>query len=195
MRACFPIARRIGIGVESFDYLNEFEADQSIRLRARHTVVSVPCPNLAGMLFQPERRQRMRTLSIMALALGLMSPVVHAQDIDAPGDPEEGKALYDEFCATCHGIDANGRGPMAPILLVQPSDLTTLTERHGEFPITRIVMRIDGRDPLVSHGSDMPVWGDFFEGEDAVLRAETGQPIFTSRPVVDLTAFLASIQE
>jgi len=84
---------------------------------------------------------------------------------------------------------------MAPVLIVQPSDLTTMTERHDRFPVTRIVTRIDGRDPLVAHGSSMPVWGDFFEGQDVALKTETGQPIQTSRPIVDLVAYLEELQQ
>ncbi len=63
------------------------------------------------------------------------------------------------------------------------------------FPVYRVLFRIDGRDPLVSHGSPMPIYGDFFEGEEAVIKAETGQPIMTSKPVVDLVTYLQEIQE
>lgn len=126
------------------------------------------------------------------LALLTASPAL-AQEV--PGDPAAGAALYERYCATCHGADARGDGPMASILLIQPTDLTQLAERYGTLPIARIVRRIDGRDPLVSHGSPMPVWGDFFEGEDTALKAETGQPILTSRPIVDLVAWLETVQE
>lgn len=130
---------------------------------------------------------RMTGLLLAALAAG---PAL-AQD------PDTGAAIYQENCATCHGLEATGNGPMAPVLLVQPSDLTTLTARHGgSFPLMRVVMRIDGRDPLVSHGSDMPVFGEFFEGvQDVALKAETGQPILVSEPVADLVAFLQEIQQ
>ncbi|GFE51771.1 hypothetical protein So717_35240 [Roseobacter cerasinus] len=85
---------------------------------------------------------------------------------------------------------------MAPVLLIQPSDLTALsTKNDGKFPVYRIVKRIDGRDPLVSHGSDMPVYGWFFEGAGVAIPAETGQPIMTSQPVVDLVDWLRSIQD
>jgi hypothetical protein len=86
---------------------------------------------------------------------------------------------------------------MAPILLVQPSDLTTMTERHGgTFPMIRVVMRIDGREPLVSHGSDMPIFGEYFEGvQDVPLKAESGQPMLVSQPIADLAAFLQAIQK
>lgn len=108
-----------------------------------------------------------------------------------------GAALYAKHCATCHGADATGGGPMAPVLVLQPPDLTKLAERNkGIFPITRVVMRIDGRDPLTSHGSPMPVYGDFFESDRAVsLKAETGQPILTSQPLVDLVDYLKALQE
>lgn len=114
----------------------------------------------------------------------------------AAQDAEEGAALYATHCATCHGVDYDGKGPMAPVLLVQPTNLARLAaDNDGVFPTLRVVMRIDGRDPLVSHGSSMPVFGDFFQGiQDVPLKAESGQPMLTSRPVADLVAFLESIQ-
>ncbi len=111
-------------------------------------------------------------------------------------DADTGAQIYARYCATCHGAEAAGNGPMAPALVLQPPDLTRLTARNdGVFPMTRVVMRIDGRDPLVSHGSPMPVYGDFFEGDDLSLRAETGQPILTSPAVVDLVAYLQGLQQ
>ena len=114
----------------------------------------------------------------------------------AAQDAVQGAQLYNSHCATCHGLEATGKGPMAPVLLLQPSNLTTLTERHeGVFPIERIVMRIDGRDPLVSHGSPMPVYGEFFDGEDIILKTEKGQPVLTSVPIADLLAYLEGLQQ
>nr|WP_157598915.1 cytochrome c [Tateyamaria omphalii] len=111
-------------------------------------------------------------------------------------DVSNGATLYQRHCATCHGVNADGNGPMRPALLLQPPALNDLQARNeGTFPIARVVSRIDGRDPLVSHGSPMPVYGWYFEGEDTALKAETGQPILTSKPIVDLMAYLQSIQE
>lgn len=130
----------------------------------------------------------MRLIPLM-LGLGLAAPAV-AQDT------VQGEALFGFYCATCHGNSATGNGPMSPSLVVAPADLTTLAARNaGVFPTNRVVMRIDGRDPLVSHGSMMPVYGDFFEGSDVVTKAETGQPIMTSQPIVDLLAYLQGIQQ
>ena len=125
----------------------------------------------------------------MILALGLASPV-------AAQDAMQGEALFGFYCATCHGNAATGNGPMSPSLVVAPSNLTRLAaENGGVFPTARVIMRIDGRDPLVSHGSMMPVYGDFFEGTDVATKAETGQPIMTSQPIVDLLAYLQSLQQ
>lgn len=127
-------------------------------------------------------------LAILAACL-LAAPVV-AQDADI------GRALYHTHCATCHGLEGGGDGPMSGVLLIPPSDLTGLSLRNaGTFPLERVVMRIDGREPLVSHGSPMPVYGDYFEGVfDVPMKTPAGQPILTSQPVVDLVAYLREIQ-
>ncbi len=130
----------------------------------------------------------MRLLPLVLMA-GLAAPA-------AAQDTMQGEALFGFYCATCHGNAAVGNGPMSPSLVVPPANLTTLKARNaGVFPTIRVVMRIDGRDPLTSHGSSMPVYGDFFAGTDVATKAETGQPIMTSQPIVDLLAFLESIQE
>ncbi len=130
----------------------------------------------------------MRALMIAAAALA--AGAVQAQDV------HEGRLLYERHCATCHGIDADGQGPMAPALVLQPVNLTELSMNNSDvFPTERVVMRIDGRDPLVSHGSPMPVYGDLFEGDDTALKAPSGQPILTSRSVADLVAYLMTLQK
>ena len=85
---------------------------------------------------------------------------------------------------------------MAGVLTVPPTNLTELAAQNGgTFPLIRVVKRIDGRDPLVAHGSPMPVFGDYFEGSfDVPMKAPSGQPIFASRPVVDLVAYLRELQ-
>lgn len=126
---------------------------------------------------------------VAAGALLFASTAVQAQDGDA------GSELYRVHCATCHGIEATGKGPMAGVLVIKPTDLTTLQAGNkGIFPTEMVVKRIDGRDALVSHGSPMPVYGHFFEGNDVAIKAPSGQPILTSQPIVDLLAYLQSLQ-
>lgn len=128
--------------------------------------------------------------AVACLALGA-GPVL------AEGDAGAGAALYAQHCVSCHGPRADGHGTMREVLLVQPSDLTTLTARHGgTFPVERVAQRIDGRDPLVSHGSSMPVYGDFFDTTRQIaVRTGAGQPVMVSQPVADLVVFLQSLQE
>jgi mono/diheme cytochrome c family protein len=126
---------------------------------------------------------------LMVLALGV-GPAL-AQDASV------GAELFEKHCAVCHGAAAEGDGPLAPALMLQPADLSTLSAGNdGVFPLLRVVERIDGTDPLVSHGSPMPVYGPFFEGVQGVaLKAPSGQPVMVSQPIADLVAYLREIQE
>ena len=48
----------------------------------------------------------------------------------------------------------------------------------------------------MSHGSPMPVYGDFFEGAQSVaLKTASGQPVMMSEAVGDLAAYLISLQD
>ncbi|GGF85402.1 MULTISPECIES: c-type cytochrome [Mameliella] len=122
--------------------------------------------------------------------LSLMAAPAFAQDADI------GRAHFYTHCATCHGLEGKGDGPMAGVLTIPPTNLTELTiQNGGVFPLARVVQRIDGRDPLVAHGSPMPVFGDFFERSfDVPMKTQAGQPILTSQPVVDLVAYLLELQ-
>jgi mono/diheme cytochrome c family protein len=66
-------------------------------------------------------------------------------------------------CASCHGRDGKGNGPIADLLRKPPPDLTTLTRGNGGiFPMARVYDSITG-DNVQAHGSrDMPVWGQTY---------------------------------
>lgn len=77
-------------------------------------------------------------------------------------EEHRGYLVYRRYCAACHGLFADGRGPVASALVAPPADLTRLRERLGS-PLERdaLVALIDGRSSIRAHGtSDMPVWGD-----------------------------------
>jgi hypothetical protein len=78
-----------------------------------------------------------------------------AQDIDA------GKAEYLSSCATCHGNDGKGNGPLSSKLSAKPADLTTFTKNNnGIFPLSAVYEAIDGRKAIESHSTrEMPIWG------------------------------------
>jgi mono/diheme cytochrome c family protein len=133
-------------------------------------------------------------IPVTLAALMLATPVA-AQEFEI-GDVREGAELFVTYCAACHGLEARGDGRMAPILTVLPADLTQLSAGNGGvFPTAGVIFQIDGRDPVLAHGADMPLFGMFFQGQDTAIKAETGQPIMTSKPIVDLVAWLEEIQE
>ena len=78
-----------------------------------------------------------------------------------------GRADYEAYCMACHGIEADGNGPIAPYMTPRPSDLRRVAARHGGvFPLATLVAFIDGRDPVASHGTrEMPIWGAAFREE------------------------------
>jgi len=66
-------------------------------------------------------------------------------------------------CATCHGPDGRGNGPVAAVLKITPTDLSQLT-RDGSSPYARVYRAIDGRDLPLAHGTrEMPIWGDRYK--------------------------------
>jgi len=72
-------------------------------------------------------------------------------------------------CASCHGVDGRGNGPIAKFLTPKPSDLTLLAKRNGgEYPFLKIFLMIDGREDVAAHGDRaMPVWGNRYSEEEA----------------------------
>jgi mono/diheme cytochrome c family protein len=77
-----------------------------------------------------------------------------------------GGDLFRFYCASCHGREGRGDGPVAAALTRRPSDLATLARRNaGRFPTDRVERFVTGdREPTLAHGSaDMPVWGPIFQ--------------------------------
>jgi mono/diheme cytochrome c family protein len=101
--------------------------------------------------------------------------VAHIESLQVPlaVPGRSGAQLFRIHCATCHGSNAHGDGPLARRLRRAPPDLTSYTERNnGVFPSERLYRIIDGRDVL-SHGDrEMPVWGDAFRAEPDGLTAD-----------------------
>jgi mono/diheme cytochrome c family protein len=102
-----------------------------------------------------------------------------------------GADVYKTYCASCHGTEARGDGPLADHLRHAPSDLTTFAKRNGDkFDAAKMHRIIDGRDPVKGHGGpDMPVWGD------ALKRSSEGYSEDAVREKINaLVAHLKSLQ-
>lgn len=133
-----------------------------------------------------------RTLLVSLFAAAMSVAVAHAQTIKtapmARTPASDGAAMFNSYCASCHGLDAAGNGPAAKALAKAPADLTRISARNnGQFPETKIRRYIEGVDEVAAHGSrDMPVWGTLFrqmEAGTAPLRIQA------------LSDFLKSIQK
>ncbi|HJV70141.1 c-type cytochrome [Ideonella sp.] len=98
------------------------------------------------------------TSMAIAAALALcVAPSVLAQSKPAS---DFGKREFEGNCASCHGMNAKGNGPLVEMLRKSPPDLTLLAKANGGvFPMARLYDVIDGQN-VPSHGSrDMPIWG------------------------------------
>ena len=132
-------------------------------------------------------------LARLSLALLATTTPLHAQDAQ---DVAAGYDIYRSYCIQCHGIDARGDGPMAELLAIDTPDLTILSINNGDsFPAEAVAFKIDGRTSLMAHGGEMPIFGEFFESDQAVaITLETGQPMLVSEPLAQIMAYLQSIQ-
>ncbi len=110
-----------------------------------------------------------------ALLVSLLQPLAFGQTT-APRNPPlvissmSGRDLFEFYCASCHGRDGKGGGPVVSSLKSPPPDLTTIAQRSGgTFPRARVESLVAGDREWVTtvHGSrEMPVWGPIFRGLD-----------------------------
>jgi mono/diheme cytochrome c family protein len=107
-----------------------------------------------------------------------------------------GELEYLNSCASCHGLEGRGDGPVAELLITPPADLTRLQAANGgEFPYYRVFAVIDGRFIVPGHGErEMPVWGrQFLEDEIGTYGAIGGEALAQER-IHQLTEYIMSLQ-
>lgn len=94
----------------------------------------------------------------------VFSPVTQAFSAD-----NGGKELYSKYCASCHGSEGKGDGPVSGDLKVKVADLTLLRSKNNNvYPLDRVMASIDGSRLVRAHGPrTMPVWGEVFRQEHA----------------------------
>ena len=107
---------------------------------------------------------------------------------------QDGHDTYLRYCASCHGPEGRGDGPLAAWLTKRPADLTQIAKRGGgRFDERAVMSVIDGRRQVIEHGTrDMPVWGAIFEEESRGEPYPRYQGLLQSRFLVD---YLRTIQE
>jgi hypothetical protein len=109
----------------------------------------------------------MRRAAVLVLTLAFAAPAICADYVAMSGED-----LYRRFCASCHGVQGRGDGPVAASLTVEVPDLTLIARRRGDvYPRERILKIIDGRFIIGAHGTrTMPIWGEDFS------KLELGNP-------------------
>jgi mono/diheme cytochrome c family protein len=146
------------------------------------------------------RVMRLGVLTGFAVTAGLLAWGALA---DPPAAPEElevdhtlaelGRPYYRAFCASCHGVDGLGDGPVASALRTRPADLTKIAARRGgHFPDGQIAQFIDGRFTVAAHGSrEMPIWGQVFTRD--IPESDVAESIARGKVLV-LVEYLKSLQ-
>jgi mono/diheme cytochrome c family protein len=86
----------------------------------------------------------------------------------------DGKSLFHEYCAVCHGENGKGTGPAASALKQAPTDLTQIAHNNGgKFPDDRILRIVKGEEAVSAHGTqDMPMWGKIFSNMGNLTTAQ-----------------------
>ncbi|MCE0507227.1 cytochrome c [Roseivivax sp. GX 12232] len=129
--------------------------------------------------------------STMTPAAGTSATTTNAA---MPG-PAEGARLYTQYCATCHGADGKGDGPMARAMRVPPKNLTLLAVRSGDsFPAARVLSTVDGYARSDLDGPGMPEFGELLAGDLVPYDSGDGVATPTPRKLVALVEYLRSIQ-
>jgi len=132
---------------------------------------------------------------IVLLGCSTSTPSSPPPDPGAPNPMlvEVGGNAFATHCASCHGADGKGAGPVAASLRIPPADLTLIAARRGGvFPADDIAAWIDGRMSPPAHGTrEMPVWGYRFA--EGLPPGELSQELVRGR-ILTVVEYLRSIQ-
>ncbi len=130
------------------------------------------------------------TLAVVPPVLVLAQPAIKREPARAT-TLIEGDALYNAYCAVCHGKDGKGGGPAAAALKVPVPDLTQMAAQNdGKFSAVDAQAAItgQGRPMVAAHGAqDMPIWGPIF-------RDLSSDPDVTRLRIANLVRHLESLQ-
>jgi mono/diheme cytochrome c family protein len=105
---------------------------------------------------------------VLIILVSLSSAVASGAQVDVTASlinpPLTGQDTFEFYCATCHGRDGTGDGPMASSLNIPPADLTMLAARNGgQFSPALVRELITHENGTPAHGSsEMPIWGPIF---------------------------------
>ena len=127
----------------------------TVRRRPRHSARAFQAVARAGAV------GRLTVGAVVALAMAAWAAAPDAARAqEGGGNGIDAAALYDQWCAGCHGVEGTGDGPSAEWMLPRPRDFTTAlyqirTTPSGQLPTDEDILRvIDEGMP----GTTMPGW-------------------------------------
>ena len=150
-----------------------------------------------GLAFLILKTNNLRSLAMkrnVMQATLLVAGFLAASVAQAQQKVDFGKMEFDRSCASCHGADGKGNGPMGNFLKTSPPDLTKLAKANqGVFPMSRLYEVVEGAG-VPAHGSrDMPVWGR----EYAIQESRNGlydTPAIARARILTLLEYISRIQ-
>jgi mono/diheme cytochrome c family protein len=169
----------------------QFAQSNSVRILERGSTLGEPQMTVVKAL-----------LSALCVAIAAFSAPATTLAQDVPEDILlAGKADFMTYCATCHGRDGKGNGPVAKHLVTTPADLTMLNRNNGgAFPELNMHQIIDGRQDVMGHGTrDMPIWGNWFKfvarAVDPAINDEEVSEVIVALRIQGLLEYIKTIQE
>lgn len=100
--------------------------------------------------------------TILAASALLTTGLVFA----APSAAEDVNKVYDFYCAQCHGLDGDGKGPnVTDAFPVTPRSFTNAVEM-GKLTDADIINVIREGGPIVGKSPMMPPWGKTITEDD-----------------------------
>ena len=132
--------------------------------------------------------------AVILLLILLLDVLATAANTDKELQDVVGKKEFISYCASCHGTEGKGNGPMVNFLKRKPADLTQLSKTNGgAFPFDRIYGVFDGSYVFSEHGtSEMPIWGYKFIRE----AQKADEPNITAKAkALDIILYIQVIQE
>ncbi len=143
----------------------------------------------------------LKNLFLVGLAAAVVVSVAYANQSTAKtviipvskAPLNNGKQMFVNYCAPCHGVEGKGNGPAAAALKKQPTDLALLSRNNGgKFPSTHIVSVLEFGAPNPSHGRpEMPVWGPTLGSVDSPPSEANVRALRIS----NLSRYLQTLQE
>lgn len=100
----------------------------------------------------------MREGLVRGLAIPVCLALLAGGAAAAQGDAKAGRALYNKWCTSCHGVGGKGDGPVAANLPVKPGNHTDGT-RMNTLPDTYLFTIIKQGGQAVQKSQMMPPWG------------------------------------